>query len=116
MPSKAFKMIKQGLEEAIAYSKGDTRGSRVHTFTAEEIVELRTKLGLSQRAFAEGFQVPIGTVRGWEQGRRMPRGAASVLLTLIGRDPERIIKQLWPAMPDAANDDARPARRRAHAR
>lgn len=29
MPSKAFKRIKAGLEEAVAYSKGDTRGARV---------------------------------------------------------------------------------------
>lgn len=116
MPSKAFKMIKQGLEEAIAYSQGDTKGARVHTFTAAEIVQLRAKLGLSQREFADGFQVPIGTVQGWEQGRRMPRGAAQVLLTLIGRDPERIIKQLWPSGMEVANDQARPARRRAHAR
>jgi putative transcriptional regulator len=96
---KAFKMIKHGLEEAIAYSKGETAGARTHTFTSEQIVALRTRLGLSQRQFPEGFQVPVGTLRCWEQGRRIPRGPAQALLTVIDRADVRTIEKIWMQVP-----------------
>lgn len=49
---------------------------------------VRKKIGLSQRAFAERIGVPVDTVRNWEQGKRLPRGAARALLKVIDRAPE----------------------------
>jgi len=37
-----------------------------------EIRELRLHSGLSQRKFAEMFNIPIATLKDWEQGRRKP--------------------------------------------
>lgn len=48
--------------------------------TRKEIREGRAKLGLSQSQLAQRIGVPIGTVRGWEYGRRKPDGAALTLL------------------------------------
>ncbi|MBB2205413.1 helix-turn-helix domain-containing protein [Gluconacetobacter takamatsuzukensis] len=36
---------------------------------ARLIRKTRTDLGLSQAEFAGGFQVPVGTLRAWEQAR-----------------------------------------------
>lgn len=36
------------------------------------IRELRDQTGLSQRAFAEQFQIPVSTLRKWEQGEASP--------------------------------------------
>ena len=38
--------------------------------------------------------MPLGTIRGWEQGKHAPDSAASVLLRLIDRDPAAVAKAL----------------------
>jgi putative transcriptional regulator len=50
--------------------------------------QVRARCGLTQAAFAERIEVPIETVRNWEQGKRAPRGPARALLKLIDRAPE----------------------------
>jgi putative transcriptional regulator len=49
---------------------------------------VRTRCGLTQAAFAEKIEVPLETVRNWEQGKRSPRGPARALLKLIDRAPD----------------------------
>jgi len=49
---------------------------------------VRKRLGLSQRAFSERIDVPIETIRNWEQGKRSPTGAAKALLKVLDRSPE----------------------------
>ena len=53
-----------------------------------DIAATRRGLGLSQTEFAAWFGISLGTLRNWEQGRRMPEGPARVLLRVIERDPE----------------------------
>lgn len=98
MGAKAFKKIMAGLEDALAHIKGEPNGVRVHYLPpgAVNVAELRSSLGLSQSEFARGFGVPVRTVQNWEQKRRQPRGAASVLLKIIRADPEHVIRMLWP--------------------
>lgn len=47
-----------------------------------EIRELRDRTNLSQTKFAEYFDIPVSTLRKWEQGEAMPAG---YLLTLLAR-------------------------------
>lgn len=49
---------------------------------------VRARCGLTQAAFAEKIEVPIETVRNWEQGKRSPRGPARALLKLIDKVPD----------------------------
>ena len=49
---------------------------------------VRTRFGLTQAAFAAKIEVPLETVRNWEQGKRSPRGPARALLKVIGRAPD----------------------------
>ncbi len=49
---------------------------------------VRARFGLTQAAFAEQIEVPIETVRNWEQGKRSPRGPARALLKLIDKAPD----------------------------
>lgn len=85
----AFDSIKQGLEEAKAFSKGQGVGARVHEIAVPEInvAEVRAKTGLSQAAFARSIGVAKGTLLNWEHGRRSPTGPAQVLLALISKQP-----------------------------
>ena len=49
------------------------------------IQELRAKTNLSQKQFAEYFEIPIRTVQEWEQGRRKPPDYIPKLLERIWR-------------------------------
>ncbi|HEX2135009.1 MAG TPA: helix-turn-helix domain-containing protein [Microvirga sp.] len=57
--------------------------------TRHKLRFLRRSLGLSQRAFAEAYAIPLRTLQNWEAGAREPDEAAKALLTLIAYDPER---------------------------
>ncbi|MGH8295387.1 MAG: helix-turn-helix domain-containing protein [Steroidobacteraceae bacterium] len=51
---------------------------------------LRRALGFTQEEFAARYQIPLGTLRDWEQGRSEPDRPARAYLKVISRDPERI--------------------------
>jgi putative transcriptional regulator len=51
---------------------------------------IRRALGLSQEEFAARYQIPIGTLRDWEQGRVEPDQAARAYLNVIAREPEMV--------------------------
>ena len=59
-----------------------------HSNPAEFVRKVRARCGLTQAAFAERIEVPIETVRNWEQGKRSPRGPARALLKLIDKVPD----------------------------
>ena len=93
--SSVFDMIKAGLEEAIAYEKGECKANTtkmsvtdVEKFTAAEIKEIRRSTGLTQKAFAGYIGVSVKTVEAWEGGRNHPDGAASRMLWLTKNNPE----------------------------
>lgn len=57
----------------------------------------RQAAGLSQQEFAERFQIPVATLRDWEQGRRKPDAASLAYLTVIEREPEAVVRALQTA-------------------
>ncbi|MFZ1893230.1 MAG: helix-turn-helix domain-containing protein [Rhodoplanes sp.] len=92
--SKATERIIQGLSEAAAHARGErVLGLRVHIPRKIDVSAIRRKTGLSQEAFSSRIGVSTGTLRNWEQGRRMPEGPARVLLALLARNP-RIVEDM----------------------
>ena len=84
--------IIKGLEQAIAWSRGennDVRVTLVHV-PSVDVREVRTKMGLSQAQFATKFGFPPATLRNWEQGRSRPDAPTRVLLAVIARHPEAV--------------------------
>jgi putative transcriptional regulator len=59
-----------------------------HSDPAQFVRHVRARCGLTQAAFAEKIEVPLETVRNWEQGKRHPRGPARALLKLIDQAPD----------------------------
>ena len=55
---------------------------------------LRRALGFTQEEFAIRYQIPLGTLRDWEQGRTEPDQPARAYLKVIARDPERVHRML----------------------
>lgn len=58
-----------------------------------EVAAARAATGLSQTAFAKLLGVSVRTLQEWEQGRKMPSGAAATLLKVASRHPE-ILQEL----------------------
>ena len=52
---------------------------------------VRRRAGLSQAEFARRIGISVATVRGWEQGKLVPQGAARALLRVIDRVPEAVL-------------------------
>lgn len=50
--------------------------------------DVRVRLGLTQKEFAEALHIPLATVRNWEQGRTVPDAPARALLTVVAREPD----------------------------
>jgi len=92
--STAFNSIKQGLQEAIAHAKGNTRGVRMHRPRAIDVKAVRAKIGMTQEQFAACFGFSAATLRHWERGDRSPHGSALVLLNVIAHNPEAVIAAL----------------------
>jgi putative transcriptional regulator len=61
------------------------------------VKKLRTRLNLTQDAFAARYRIPIGTLRDWEQGRKLPDAPARAYLTIISRDPSAVASLLGEA-------------------
>jgi putative transcriptional regulator len=89
---KVSDRVLQGLREAAAHARGDNvPGLRLHIPRDVDVGAIRRRTGLSQAAFSQRIGVSTGTLRNWEQGRRIPDGPARVLLALIARNP-RIVE------------------------
>jgi len=58
---------------------------------------VRWRVGLSQAEFARRFQIPIGTLRDWEQWRSEPDQAALAYLKVIAADARFVERALAAA-------------------
>jgi putative transcriptional regulator len=80
--------IIEGFRDVKAYKAGK-KALRVHTLKEPAPPRvIRTKLKLSQSAFAGLMGVSLRTVQDWEQGRRKPSGPAVALLRIAEQKPE----------------------------
>lgn len=55
---------------------------------------IRRALGLTQVEFATRYQIPLGTLRDWEQGAKRPDQAARAYLRAIAGDPDGVLRAL----------------------
>jgi putative transcriptional regulator len=55
---------------------------------------IRRALGLTQEDFAARYQIPLGTLRDWEQGRTEPDQPARAYLKVIAANPEGVWQSL----------------------
>ena len=88
--------VEAALGEVVAHVRGETSlpCRIVDDPAAERIVALRKRMKLSRQRFADRFGLDVRAVQDWEQGRRVPDRAARVLLTVIDRNPEAVVRAL----------------------
>jgi len=97
-------LLLASLEQAVAIEAGRLRAPRRRRRTLRDsavtppprygssrVRRLRERLGLSQPVFAKALNVSVATVRGWEQGVRVPDGPSRRLLEVAERHPAAIL-------------------------
>lgn len=90
---KFFDDLKEGLEEALAYTQGKiTLKSEIieipdapNEYKAEDIKRVREKCHYSQGVFAKILNVSPRTVQSWESGQRVPSHAALRLIEIVDK-------------------------------
>jgi putative transcriptional regulator len=88
-PSVGARIV-EGLEQAIAWTRGKNDKARVTLVQAPDVNvrKVRRNMGLSQAQFAAKFGFPPATLRNWERGRSRPDMPTRVLLAVIAKHPE----------------------------
>ncbi|HKK19219.1 MAG TPA: helix-turn-helix domain-containing protein [Opitutales bacterium] len=93
MDTELFNDLKESIRQMKAVEKGELEPARVRVVNPENyVVQARKQLGLTQEAFAQLLDTPVGTVRGWEQGRRQPPPSAKVLMRVATKYPEQVLE------------------------
>jgi putative transcriptional regulator len=69
-------------------------GRRIEPEAVDDVRALRTRLGLSQEAFAARFGFTVDAIRQYESHRRTPTGPARTLLRVIAREPDAVTRAL----------------------
>ena len=76
MKKELFDELLLSVKEAAAIERGDLKPSRTFEVrTANDVVRVRGKLGLSQTKFAKLLGISEDTLQNWEPGWRKPTGA-----------------------------------------
>lgn len=93
--------------EAAAFADPDARPvteeAAARMLLVPRVKTLRRALGFTQDAFAERYQIPIGTLRDWEQARAEPDQPARAYLRAIAGDPEGVRRALQSRPPKPGN-------------
>ena len=91
--------VEAALGEVLAHVRGEVElpCRIVDDPTADRIIALRKRMKLSRQKFADRFGLDARALQDWEQGRRVPDRAARVLLTVIDREPEAVVRAIGSA-------------------
>jgi putative transcriptional regulator len=68
------------------------RGEYGRVTPVPSIQRIRETTGLSQSQFAQLLGVSLRTLQEWEQGRRVPSGAARTLLLIAEKNPRALLE------------------------
>ena len=86
--------IKKGVDEAVDFSEDKCPKAVVHEVSSVDVKRVRSNLGMSQNEFASAFGISVSALRHWERGDRVPHGPALVLLNIVEKNPEAVLRAL----------------------
>ena len=76
------------VRRTVSSADGTVQSQEVLVGPQWQLLAARTQSGMSQSEFARATGVSVRTLQEWEQGRKVPSGAAQSLLKLVSRHPE----------------------------
>ena len=94
MKQNDFDDLIKSVRQAGKIRRKKMRPSRTTAFKPAAIKRIRALLGKSQSEFAMMIGVSVGTLRNWEQGRRIPNGPAQALLRVTAQHPSAVAHAL----------------------
>ena len=94
-----FTELDEGMQ-ALAEERQGKRTLRSHAvelkappaITPRELVALREELRLSRALFAAYLRTNVRTLENWEQGRAKPNAQAALLIRLVERYPDTVLR------------------------
>ena len=98
MKDELFKELVVSVREGGAILRGETTPLRKFVVDKTDVKRIRVNYRLSQGQFAALLGISVATLQNWEQGRRLPRGAARVLLQVAAKHPETVWDVVKPAV------------------
>jgi len=101
MSKAVFEDLMEGVAEVQAILDGTADPATYRVHRPVDVKAIRTALGLSQDGFARAFNLSVGAIRDWEQGRKQPELGARNYLRVIARHPD-IVRSTLAA--DAAGE------------
>ena len=90
MKDELFNELVASIREGGKILRGKATPSRKFVVEVPDVKKIRSDYKLSQNEFAALMGISVKTLRNWEQGRRVPEGAARVLLQVAAKHPEVI--------------------------
>lgn len=90
--SKPGKRLIKSIQEAVDFLNGTADPSKYRVYIPDTIntKKMREKFGMSQEEFADFFGFRLELLQEWEQGRRVPTGAAKNFLIVLYHEPDMV--------------------------
>ncbi len=95
MKKEDFDSLMLSINQGIEHMRGIDNGCVLHHVKVPDEVDvksIRKNLNMTQAAFSQTFGFPLSTLKNWESHTRTPEKSARILLTLIARNPEMVLK------------------------
>lgn len=92
MKEELFNELLESVRQGGVILRRERAPSRVFADSdVPDAAAVREGYGLSQEKFAALLGISVGTLRNWEQRRRVPEGPARVLLKVAERHPDAVL-------------------------
>lgn len=98
MNDDLFAELLESVRQGGAILRGEVAPSRTFIADGPSVRGIRRQYNLSQEQFATLLGISVGTLRNWEQGRRVPEGPARVLLQVAAKHPEAVWDSVGAAL------------------
>lgn len=91
----------EAFTEMAAYLRGESPAESYDlssdVLTADRIRAIRRSVASSTKAFEAEFHIPARTIESYEQGRRKPDAATTLLLRVLEKEPDVVRRVLSAA-------------------
>lgn len=88
--------LMEAMQEVFGHVKGQETGMKLHSVNPQnrDPRAIRKGLGVTQEQMALMLGVSLSGYRKWEQGQREPSGAAKMLLRVMDKEPQAVLRAL----------------------
>ncbi len=93
MDNEIFTQLKQSVQEMKAIERGEIKPGRVAKINEPSLAEARRALKMTQDEFSTLIEVPVATLRGYEQGRYKIPGPVRFISRIATRNPEILLNE-----------------------